>query len=163
MNRILIIIFSIFLVLGCVGESKEDKKFQKELAQYESKHSKEIFNFVKETYPKLNNKIDTIKSELKKSYQKIKHLENLRNIYPRQVAIIDKALTQWKGLYNELIFQYDDIYSQVEKIYISHQINEIEGHENFKKYSKNLLNIADEALQNAQDTKKIIEKGLHHE
>jgi len=122
-----------------------------------------VLRFIKSLDLELVREMENIENEIIISKTKIKKLNELKNLYPNQKGIINKALFQWYKINENLSSTYQNIHLSVEKSYIIFKVNEIEGYQSFNDESKRLLEQANQALQNAKDTKSTIERSLYNE
>jgi len=129
MNKFFIFIITI-LIIGFI-----DYKINRYKSFYNTFILKEInlnvLNFIQDINPELAKKMDKIKKEIYISEKKIKELKDIQ--YRHKRIILDKALNKWSRLHENLVTSYQDIYAIIENSYILFKIDEIGGHQSFKK------------------------------
>ena len=122
-----------------------------------------VLRFTKSLDLEVVRQMKNIQNEIIISKKKIKKLNELKKLFPNEKEIIDKALFQWQNINKNLSSTYQNIYLSIEKSYIIFKVNEIEGYQNFNNESKKLLEQANKALKDAEETKLIIEKSFNYE
>jgi len=117
--------------------------------------------FLAEMSPELVRKIDKIKKEISITEEKIHKLSELKLKHPNYVGRIESSRRQWKVLQDKLKLSLKEIREVVESTYITYELNKIQGGNQFKKISEQLLSSADSVLSSAGLTKNAIEQALN--
>jgi Arc/MetJ-type ribon-helix-helix transcriptional regulator len=117
--------------------------------------------FLIDINPKLYQAMSQMRDELTLVDQKIQKLYDLKDRFPNQRDMVNKALKQWQGLRKDLDSTLKRIRHQAERAYVAYELDEIQGKQKFSAVSQELLKEANVVLANAETTKLLIEEELY--
>jgi len=150
MNKKLVwLLLLIFIPIGCnEPEQTVDAQSQVDV-------------FLIDINPKLYQAMSKMRDELTLVDHKIQKLYDLKDRFPNQRDIVNKALKQWQGLRKNLDSTLKRIRHQAERAYVAYELDEIQGKQKFNAISQELLKEANVVLANAETTKSLIEEELY--
>jgi site-specific DNA-adenine methylase len=117
--------------------------------------------FLIDINPQLYQAMSKMRDELTLVDHKIQKLYDLKDRFPNQRDMVNKALKQWQGLRKNLDSTLKRIHHQAERAYVAYELDEIQGKQKFNAISQELLKEANAVLANAETTKSLIEEELY--
>jgi uncharacterized protein Usg len=148
-NKFLLLLLFIFIPFGC-NESEETVNVQTQ-----------IDAFLIDINPQLYQATIKMTDELALVDKKIQKLYDLKDRFPNQRDMVNKALKQWQGLRKELDSTLKHIRHKAERAYVAYELDEIQGKKKFSVVAQKLLKEANTVLANAETTKSLIEEELY--
>lgn len=148
-NKGLWLLLLIFILIAC-NEPKQTVDTQNQ-----------VDVFLIDINPKLHQAMSQMRNELILVEQKIQKLYDLKDRFPNQRDMVNKALKQWQGLRKNLKSTLKRISHQAERAYVAYELDEIQGKQKFNAISQELLKEANMVLANAEATKLLIEEELY--
>lgn len=117
--------------------------------------------FLIDINPQLYQAMSKMSEELALVDHKIQKLYDLKDRFPNQRDMVNKALKQWQGLRKDLDSTLKRIRHHAERAYVAYELDEIQGKQKFSVASQELLKEANVVLANAETTKSLIEEELY--
>lgn len=149
MAKLTIALFVILPVVGCYE------------FYMEREGEKAVNSFLEEMSPELAKKITNIEQEISLTEEKINKLSQLKLKHPNYANKIETSRRQWKVLRTQLIQSLKKIRDVVESAYVTYELDQIQGGNQFQRISAQLLTDADSVLSSASVTKDSIEQALN--
>ena len=154
---LLLVTYITLIVVGGINQWEKENQTPSQPPKTQTPQQM-VDSFIKEMNPVLSQKVEKIQAEITLADDKIQKLRDLKYAFPNQAQLVDQRIHQWQTLKEQLSQVLNNINQKVETAYVAYRVNEIQGKQNWRTLSTDLLNEANTVLENAETTKSVIEE-----